>query len=571
MARGNLQLVPAPAPVEPKRRYTRLTPDARARLGQDIAAALATGQPGKADWRGLADRYQVCLRTVQTVVAQVRDSAGTPPPRSVATQRLLRNPLPADVLEQLALSGNMRKVWRELHATNAYPGQYNSFVEALYRQHGKNVVLGVLHGPGGMTRTPRLRQPGVPFMSRFSIDLFSTRAPIAGIVDPRAAAILVREACTGTIVFTWVFEVEHPAAEDVLTVLAEAVRGRTYTATGMFVGGLPDSFLADNEGILVAAVNDGLRPLGVRMLTINSYSSWENGGHERAHKAARGEFMATWPGSSDGPRDRKGELLPDPRPPLSLADARYALESWSDWRNTEPPSAKKPAPIELWAREVQASGGALPRQAGMPELARFARRHPVTCQWYASGLLVEGDSYISPDMSRPGGKRFIVRRWLRDDRTLEVFDTDDRYITTAVRADRQTAAEAQEVKARRAQEEAKVRDTITRARLAAAAGEAAVTSAQQNAAQEQLADRLADQQLDPELDEELDREHEHEHEHEHEEDEDRDRANPGARQPDSAATRRAARRGTPRPPTTEMQSIDALAEFLASPTSPEDP
>ncbi len=344
-------LFPDREPVRAKRRYTRLEETGRAKALAMISGFAQKGSLGKPDYAFIAEEFGVSPRTIETLAAELRAEAqpGT---------ALRRRRLPEDVLQQIASHGQLRSAWADYHCRGMYAASYDTFRREVIHVHGAQTVRGLTKGLLYIRTATFEMQQEPPFMQRFSIDLFFVRAPVQHLGSTvRPAAMLVREASTGTHVFTWVFESEKVSSLDVRSVLAEAFRGYfvDYDGHDVFIGGIPDMLRPDMGSEFVAAdLEDLLDPLGVRVVTSNSYRKHENGAHERSHGTVRTDFLALLPGSEDGPTDHRGELIDSAREPASLEEVRTLLDRWA-WKFNTPPashSRRFRSGLSMWRNQV---------------------------------------------------------------------------------------------------------------------------------------------------------------------------------------------------------------------------
>lgn len=453
---ANSNVLPLPGtelPPAPRKKYVRLSEEAEERLINELNAF---DDPGTADYRKLAERYGVSLRTVERLVARTRNKEA---PRSRISGSKLQHRLPDDVLVMCAALRSRKKVWNHYRKTGAYCGDYTSFTRRLNADHGANVVSGACRGVKGMKYKLSEKLERRPFMSTYTIDLFSMRAPIrVGRNTVNPYGMLVREDQTGAVVNAYVFDSDAVTADMVGAVVGQAFRGRTYVLTDdegrekdLFVGGLPDFVYCDNAtNFLERELNDMYAGLGVRVIAVNSYASNENGTHERLHGTLRTQLLDLLPQSSRGARDRRGELVDDSAP-IDIKQARALLTAWAHQWNREQ------GLLDEWTKWTEA--GAVIRRASDEELAPLALEHPETCKRYTTGVLLDTEHYICSELTRTPSKRFTVRRWLGDENHVEIFSADGKTrIGTAVRNGAHTAAESQALKHTNAQEEQIVND-----------------------------------------------------------------------------------------------------------------
>lgn len=443
--------------AKPRKAHVHLAAEARARLAGEL---VELDQPGKADYRHLARQYGVSVRTVENIARQARDAQRT---RNASTGRVLTHPLPENTLDLIGALRNSKQAWRELHAAGDYRGNYATFARRINDTYGKNVVRGTVHGTSGMDRTIREKLERRPFLHAYTIDLFSLRAPVLhGRDEFRPMAMIVREDHTDVDVTTHVFDTDAVTAAMVATVLGQAFRGRTFAdaAGEITLGGLPDLVVCDNGSNFLAAELDTLLDgLGVRVLNTNSYSSWENGAHERGHRTARDQLLRQLPGSSDGPTDTRGRLM-DTRTPLTLETVRQLLAVWAWKRNTGADRPGTVSPLERW--RASDPDGTVARFPAAAEIAALAVRYRETCRLYKLGVRVDNEHYFYPEMSEYTARRYVVRRWFDDADHAEIFDADGtRWLGTATRNGAHTAAEAQALSTHREQEKRAVSRAVT--------------------------------------------------------------------------------------------------------------
>lgn len=439
---------------KPRRRYTRLTSEQVARLRADIEALQ---EPGKADYVVLADKYQVSLRKVQMLVSEVRAGGYV---RNDDTGAVVQHALPDNALAEISACRTSKGAWRKLHASGVYRGTYSSWTRATNRAYGKNVILGACRGTAAMSGDVFETRARRPFMHTYSVDLFAVRAPLlhrGQVIRPYA--LVVREDHTGVLVNSWIFDTDAVDAAMVACALGQAINGTTFALEDreQFLGGIPDLVLCDNGSNFTAAeLNELLAGTGIRVQTINSYSSHENGAHERVHETLRDRLLRAFPGSSDGPIDHRGRLM-DEREPLTLDQAREMLAN-TVWELNKTTDHRGSTPVERW-QQLEADGGIV-RRAGVAEMARFAYPHPESCKKYKLGVRLNNAHFFTPRLSRYTQKRFFVHTWFGDPDHVELFTTDGQHVGRAVRNGAQSAAESQANQAHRHEERDVVRAAI---------------------------------------------------------------------------------------------------------------
>ena len=423
-----------------QQKYTRLTPKANARLKEALLELQDEGACSKADYRRVAERFNVSVRTVERRLAELRHSA----PLTGATQRHSSIVLPDDVLMSIASERQLHKVYRDLKREGRYQGSLATFYRQCTNKFGSRTLRGVTSDVNDMRRGTYEVLDRFLFMQGMSLDLFYLRAPLAGATQgTKAVGALVRELTHGLVVASWIWPTDQVTTSDVTTLLAEAFRGRMFEYDGqaVFVGGVPDFLRADNGGQFTSReIGDMLNPLGVRMITSNQNRSHENGAHETVHGLLRKELLQHFPGSEDAQRDHRGQLLPDPRPLVTLDEARELLDRWVWTFNTRDTGSG--SRMDFWIEDIELSGGVLPNRETPEALARYAVERPLTAKLYKQGVLVDKNYYTCPQLEEKTHKRYLVRQWLRDRRTIEVFTPSGTYVGVASLNGELTAAEA---------------------------------------------------------------------------------------------------------------------------------
>lgn len=437
-----------------KRRYTKLSDVGREKVVNRIAEFRQGGSLGKSDYARIAEEFSLSSRTIESLAAGLRAKAE---PGSA----FHRGELPEDALVQIASHGQLRSAWAEYHGRGVYAASYDTFRREVHREHGANTVRGVTKGVLTMRNSTFEKQQPPLFMQRVSADLFYVRAPIRfGRNIIRPAAIVIREASSKYMMFSWVFDTADVNSDDVRSVYAECFRGYhvTYGDRQVFIGGIPDIVRCDQGSVFISVgLDDLFVPLGIRVVVSNSYRKHEGGAHERVHEDVRSDLFDHLPGSEDGPRDHRGELIDSGREPMTLEDLRVALDKWA-WRfNTTVAAGETQSPIEKWIQHVDESGGKLPLRAGGEMLAKFAHDVGRSVKREKLGLRLNNAFYTSPALEKRANKRFEAARWLRDERTIEVFTPEGEYLGEAVRNGTLTAAESTQLQRDNAEAEAVVK------------------------------------------------------------------------------------------------------------------
>jgi transposase len=429
------------APVDRKRRVC-LKSGARARLTEEL---LALPERSKEAYGQLAERYSVSVRTVENVLRAARTGSTTQGPT-----RREPCPLPADALDIVRERQSLKQAWRVLQAEQRYDREYVQFTRQMRTLLGQDVLAKARCSARRADSTLYLRVARPEFMARYTIDLFSLRMEVVnGKKLTHPTAMLIREDYTGTVVLHYVFESDQLTAAMIANVLAQAMVGYTVDIDdeAIRLGGIPIDVFADNGSVFAAAeLREALAGMGVGVTHSNSYSSNENGAHERQHNTVRVQLLKSLPRSNDGRRDATGELV-DHRNVMTLAEVRDLVARWVWWHNAEPTGEENTSPLQRWNTAAHDK----PVQFAAPaEVAHMALPHKATCKRYPEGVLLHKRHYVSEEVSKVGSTRFVVGVWLGDDDHVEVFHTSGTYVGRATDTRKCTAAESQAILTRRA-------------------------------------------------------------------------------------------------------------------------
>lgn len=454
---------PALKPVPPKRKYTRLCREKSDQLNADLLELLDNDGCTKADYKRVAYRYGVAVRTVEHRLAKLRDGR----PSTGWSKRRTPNVLPDNVLISVAAERQVASVYRAVKASGEYQGSRATFFRQVNATFGARTLRGITKGVGEMRRGTFEQLDQSLFMQGFSLDLFYLRCPLREDPSARPVGAIVRETSTGVLLTSWVWPDDKVTASDIATLLAEAFRGRIFVHGGeyVFVGGVPDFLRVDNGSQFTAAeLGDLLNPLAVRVINSNDYRSHENGAHEAIHRIMRAELLDHLPGSEEGIRDHHGSLLPDERPLVTLTQVRELLDRWC-WTYNVRDHNGDGSRMDCWLEQVDLWGGQLPLRLSSATLAPYAKERKRTSKLYKPGVLVDGYYYTCPELENYPHKRYVIREWLRDDRTVEVFTPGGTYVGVATRNGELTAAESGALHASAGEAETHVKEIVTEARM----------------------------------------------------------------------------------------------------------
>lgn len=442
---------PAARPRKPLRRHPEHVIAGAVAALQDVYAA--TGRLTKADYREQAERCDVVVRTVENWWAahlrrQQETAAGTGPtvraphePRELPGRR---RKFTFDVEHYPYFAGvSIADAYYEMLADGVIPPMhYHTFRRTYRSQVPLTIQKGLAYGekvmPEQWVYPPG---PATALGKVYTTDVMYPRIQTAHQADldagrltplPDVTFMVVRDAAT-TLPLAWCLFDHVPTAREVTALVGQAVRG--YTTDGVFCGGVPDRLRVDNGSNLVA---DELREhlFGIRTIVdpTNSYSSWENGGHERMHRIIRNEALADLPGHTDGPVTKAGSLYVVPGvDPVPFTVLAQRLDAWARsyaFERTQDQLGSR-TPFEAWTERVatepvtRASAEALAHLA-MPVGTSTINKRGVTVPFHGAGT-----TYFLPDLTTAPTRQVNVRVWLTDPSTVELFLPDGTYLGAA--------------------------------------------------------------------------------------------------------------------------------------------
>lgn len=437
----------------PKRGYTRLSDEQRLRVTRELVALKVAGQLDAAAYTAISARTGASKRTLEGLVAAAARNAAAggealPDPR---TGRISKLEITSEVL--------LCHVGRDLtsaHMLAIAEGIIPPCHRTTYRDAVLKVIsTGELNGLRlGQRVLPEqwvyLDRGEHPLLDQFTIDLFFPRVRTT-LADGTTAVpvwLSVRERSRGLLLAWGLFhrtprsdsDVEGdpasgPTAATVLALLGEAIRG--WTHDGVFCGGLPRALRCDREALfLTEELRTLLMTLGIEVDPTNSYSSWENGAHERMHQVIRREALQGLPASNNGPRTRSGKLR-FAEATMPFDELAERLDRWALSYNFERanPAVGGLTPFASWCERVEA--GDPVERASNRELAALSLPTGKTATKQRNGITPPGSphSYSGPALvGVRNGTVFALGTWVNDDRHLEIFDpTTGAYIATLER------------------------------------------------------------------------------------------------------------------------------------------
>ncbi|SOC47219.1 Integrase core domain-containing protein [Blastococcus aggregatus] len=437
----------------PKRGYVRLSDEQRVRTTRELVALKVAGRLDAAAYAAISARTGASKRTLEGLLAAALRNAAAggeplPDPRTARTSKL-------DISDEVLLC----HVGRDL--TNAHmlaiaqglipPCHRTTYRDAVLKELSANELNGLRLGQRVLPQQwVYLDRRENPLMDQFTIDLFFPRVRTT-LADGTTAVpvwVSVRERSRG-LLLAWGlfhrtprddFDVEGdpasgPTAATVLALLGEAIRG--WTRDGVFCGGLPRALRCDREALfLTEELRTLLMTLGIEVDPTNSYSSWENGAHERMHQVIRREALQGLPASNEGPRTRSGKLR-FAEATMSFDELAARLDRWALSYNFERanPAVGGLTPFASWCERIDA--GDTVERASNRELAALSLPTGKTATKQRNGITVPGGglTYSGPALvGVRNGTVFALGTWVGDDRHLEIFDpTTGAYVATLER------------------------------------------------------------------------------------------------------------------------------------------
>ncbi len=450
-----------------RRAYVLAPEDTRVRVVTRLLTLEAdAGGLKKSDYQREADACGVSASAVEKWVRQARKAraAGHPALPEPRAPRCSKVVVDDEIL--LALHGkSMMAGYLECVARGLVDVHYSTFRNAVVKQIAPDVLAGIQRGERALPQYwVYLERADNPLMDMVTIDLFFPRVRCVDdatgeIVHPVWAA--VRERASGALLAWHMFrgvvdgyELDangepkiRAAASGILALLGEAFRG--WERDGVFVGGIPVRLRCDREALFLTPENRAaLMALGIAVDPTNSYSSWENGAHERMHEVIREEALNGLPSSTRGPRTRTGALV-HAESAIGFDELTGLLDRWALSYNFERVnSAVGTTPFQYWADRV-AAGDRIDR-AAPATLAELALPGEKTYKRGKHGIAQPDGTFSSHALMDHPRRDFTLARWPNDPDRREAFDAaTGEWVATVYRREATPAAEEAAILARR--------------------------------------------------------------------------------------------------------------------------
>jgi putative transposase len=285
--------------------------------------------------------------------------------------------------------------------------------------------------------------------------------PVAMVGHPRPRRLWMTYFvdCYSRMVMGWMVSVRE-SSDAVLEALRDAIL--LDPEAGSPQGGTPVLLMYDNGLTFVAdVIQQAAALLGFRTQPVAPYSPHLNGKVERCHQTISALALSEMPAWKNGPRDKRGQLYGEQAidEHTLIREVANAVRHYNFERPHSALGGETP-----WAC-FSADETALRVQER--SRLRFALRHrkPHTVQ--ASGVYKHGGYYWHDTLDSRVGDGVIVA-WLRyDERTVDVYEPDGRFLCEAVRVSEMTPAQVLETKRaqrmRQAAQTKRMRKALSRA------------------------------------------------------------------------------------------------------------
>jgi hypothetical protein len=466
-----------------KRSYVRLSDELRERVTRELVALKVTSRLDRAAYERASARTGASVSQLEKLVrAAVRNATAggeaRPDPRTGRTSKI-------EITSEVLLC----HVNRDLTSAHMLamasglipPCHRTSYRDAVLKVIDDNQLRGLRLGQRVMPEQwVYLDRRENPLMDVFTIDLFFPRVRTT-LADGTTAVpvwLSVRERSRG-LLLAWGlfhrtprsdFDVEGdpasgPTTATVLALLGEAIRG--WHRDGVFCGGLPRALRCDREALfLTEELRTLLMTLGIEVDPTNSYSSWENGAHERMHQVIRREALQGLPAYNEGPRTRSGKLR-FAEATMPFDELAELLDRWALSYNFERANSAVGdlTPFDSWCERLEA--GDTVTRASNRELAALSLATGQTATKQRDGVTPPGSpfTYSGPDLvGVRNGTVYALGRWINDDRHLEVFDPKSgAYVATLERTTDMSAATEGAILRKRARQRETVEATFAEA------------------------------------------------------------------------------------------------------------
>lgn len=477
-------------PSRKTRKKIHLDDDTRRRVTVELLTAADTNRDRipSALLRQVSDRTGVSARILQYWVRDARNQRlkglpALPQQRQQKTSKY-QNLDRDEICELLLQCGSIQAAWEKAVVAGLIPqGHPNSFRQALYEQLGYDRVQGLLRGLPWLSRHwvyPK-RHTDVGLTDLITIDLFFPRVRLSDVPENtwddieeehKKGAVYAGVRAAGTnVILAWKTYKKHPTSRDIRALIGQAFLG--WTIGGVFIGGVFSRLMCDREALfLTPELRAELGAFGCDVDPTNSYSSWENGGHERMHGVIRSEALIDVLASNDGVKGRDGKpALAEIT--MTFGELSSRMDRWSMSYNLErgQEALEGLTPVQAWVERVEA--GEQPDVRKVSDLSRLALPLDTRVPKSKSGVWLGPNAgyrgtpghFIGSALMKIASKNVDVRYWPNENRA-EAFDpTTGRWKGSLYRNDENLPAEAEaEIHGRRAKTRRTVESLVAEAR-----------------------------------------------------------------------------------------------------------
>ncbi|HTC69088.1 MAG TPA: Mu transposase C-terminal domain-containing protein [Acidothermaceae bacterium] len=430
-AASNVREIAPGTTAAPRKAYVAHKPHV---IRQSVAALTKleaqNGRLTKADYNAEAVRLDVSRRTVETwfARAQVAEPAEAP---------LAHEPIPRSRRTTISLTTDDYQYFAGVSVSSAYyamladgritPVHYSTLRRAYEAQVPLDIRSGLRRGEKVMPKDwsyPPGTQTALGKV--YTLDLFFPGIRCAdrnGQLLENVVWIAVRDAAV-RLPLAWHLFDHAPTSPEVTALVGQAIRG--YFHDGVYCGGVPERVRCDNEGLLNAMPHrEELMHLRIQIDPTNSYSSWENGGHERMHRAIREELLTALPGHTNGPKTKAKKLYVVPGvAPIPFEELAAMMDRWARSYAFER-EIDGATPFEQWRDRIEA--GETVEKADTEGLAHLALEYGQVLLG-KKGVRVDGEDYWNEELHGQPLRTLTARRWLSDRSTAEVFRLDGTFV-----------------------------------------------------------------------------------------------------------------------------------------------
>ena len=334
--------------------------------------------------------------------------------------------------------GNVHALRRELLAEADDPATVPSLT-SIYRAIHRDLTLGERAGLRQGERVRRghdvfLKRPRPHRNSVWEAD--HVQAPVEVVVDNRLTKPWITWFIdTGTCAIPGLaITAGHPSSESILVALRAAI---TTAEPHGPIGGLPSRVRVDRgKDFLSHVVRESLGAFAVRVEDLPGYTPHLKGSIEGLNNAVEKMLFAEMPRYTHRQRSANNEPVEPDQPALPFAVFVEEVLAWVRWHNHEhhPAPLDGLTPVEAWLADPTPVDE--PPHQDLVHFTLKAERGQYALT--TKGVRWNKRDYVAQWMQGCVGEKVKVRFMPHHTRTIEVFDTCDRYLGPAFLADEAT-------------------------------------------------------------------------------------------------------------------------------------